>query len=654
MPEMTRRQAIAAVSAAAAGAAAAAAVRIAPRPLPEASGSTVLDITTSDLQLLPPAGSAWFGAYPGPGNTDPNGGPNPYEGSTMANRQLNCWYRYYAFTSGSIPSADDETLCAEGRHLVMSLSSSFTAPAAAGPLTTVAAGSNGVSVGTFTGSGILHANTVGYPASGPLVVVLTGGAVAAITYTGVTGSAFTGCTTTSGSGTLTTGNQIGIAYSYAAVTAGAYDSQMTAIASRARSMLPNAWFLAFQPEPDISARVGYGTGAQYIAAFQHVVNLFRAICGQGAGAGNVVTMWDISTPGATAAAFYPGDAYADWICVDPYDPTLKKGSPEATYTPVITWLNSDPLSATGGAGSGGGHGKPLGINETGVDNTVPDATEAAWIKAVPACLASLRTTWGSQVQLWQWFNSGGTLGDTAITPGSESAAALAQIGASSFFNQKPLYLVTSASSLTSATSDVLAGLTPTRPGDTIVVPIMGPYGIATVAGVSDSKGNVYKQAGATDTQFDTSVWVATQGTGGGASPTAALTASDTITVKYSNSTGDAGRNIVVAAVASVAPGTIAAVKTTDGKSAAPSASTGTLPAAPAAVLAFESNQVGGGAIAWSGALAGTQLVGGLTIHDNPESALAAIVLESTASLTASGTISATEKWSMTTIILPLA
>lgn len=651
MPEMTRRQALTTLSAA--GIAVTTATRRTPQPIPAARSVLALDALASDLLLLPPAGSAWFGAYPGPGNADPNGGPNPYEGSSMANRQLNCWYRYYAFTSGNIPSVDDETLCAAGRYLVMSLASSFTAPAAAGPLTKVAAGSNGVSVSQFTGSGVLQAKTTGYPTSGTLAVVRTGGAVVTITYTGVTGSAFTGCTTTAGSGTLATGNQMGIAYSYAAVTAGAYDAAMTTIASRAKSMLPNAWFLAFQPEPDISARLGYGTASQYVSAFQHVVNLFRAICGQGTGAGNVVTMWDISTPGATAAAFYPGDAYADWICVDPYDPSLKKGSPEATYTPVITWLNTDPLSATGGAGSGGGHGKPLGINETGVDNTVPDASEAAWIQAVPACLAPLRTTWGSQVRLWQWFNSGGTLGDTAITPGSGSAAALAQIGASSFFNQRPVYLVTSATSFTSVTSDVLAGLTPTRPGDTIVVPIMGPYGLATVAAVSDSRGNVYKQAGTTDAQFDTSVWVATQGPGGGSNPTAALTASDSITVKYSNGTGDAGRNIVVAAVASVAPGTIAAVTTTDGKSAAPSAAAGTPATAPAAVLAFESNQVGGGAIAWTGALAGTQLAGGLTVHDNPESALAGLVAESTASVTASGTISATEKWSMTTIILPL-
>ena len=199
----------------------------------------------------------------------------------MANRQLNCWYRYYAFTSNNIPSADNVTLCA-GRHLVMELTPNFTAPAAAGPLTTVAAGSNGVNVGVFTGSGVMDASTSGYPTAGTLVV-LTGGTVVTIAYTGVTGGAFTGCTTTAGSGTLATGDKLGIASSYAAVTAGAYDSQMTTIANRAKSMLPNAWFLVFQAEPDIGARTGYGTAAEYVSAFQHVANLFRTICGQGAG-----------------------------------------------------------------------------------------------------------------------------------------------------------------------------------------------------------------------------------------------------------------------------------------------------------------------------------------------------------------------------------
>ena len=83
------------------------------------------------------------------------------------------------------------------------------------PSTTVAAGSNGVAVSTFAGSGVLNVGTtLSWPTAsisatqGSIVVTgLTGGTgTATVTYTGVTANSFTGCTTVSGSGTLATGN----------------------------------------------------------------------------------------------------------------------------------------------------------------------------------------------------------------------------------------------------------------------------------------------------------------------------------------------------------------------------------------------------------------------------------------------------------------
>jgi hypothetical protein len=79
--------------------------------------------------------------------------------------------------------------------------------------TTVAAGSNGVSVSTFAGAGTLNvATTLGWntasisSSQGAVSVVTSGGtSPAVITYTGVTATSFTGCTTVSGSGTLATG-----------------------------------------------------------------------------------------------------------------------------------------------------------------------------------------------------------------------------------------------------------------------------------------------------------------------------------------------------------------------------------------------------------------------------------------------------------------
>ena len=55
--------------------------------------------------------------------------------------------------------------------------------------------------------------------------------------------------------------------------------------------------------------------AQYVAAWQHVVDLFRA-----EGAGNVEFIWCGSTAAPTnPALFYPGDNYVSWIALDGYN-----------------------------------------------------------------------------------------------------------------------------------------------------------------------------------------------------------------------------------------------------------------------------------------------------------------------------------------------
>ena len=59
------------------------------------------------------------------------------------------------------------------------------------------------------------------------------------------------------------------------------------------------------------------TTASYVAAFQHVVDVFRA-----RGATNVSWVWspNISYPGSTPlASFYPGDAYVDQVALDGYN-----------------------------------------------------------------------------------------------------------------------------------------------------------------------------------------------------------------------------------------------------------------------------------------------------------------------------------------------
>ena len=76
--------------------------------------------------------------------------------------------------------------------------------------TTVAAGSNGVDVSTFAGSGTLNvASAASFPStSGTEIEVVTSNGLAYVTYTGKTATSFTGVTLVSGSGTLSTGNGV--------------------------------------------------------------------------------------------------------------------------------------------------------------------------------------------------------------------------------------------------------------------------------------------------------------------------------------------------------------------------------------------------------------------------------------------------------------
>lgn len=75
--------------------------------------------------------------------------------------------------------------------------------------TTVASGSNGVDVSTFTGTGTLNVASSSSFASSGNVVVATSTVMATISYTGKGTGTLTGCKTLGGAGTLSTGGTVG-------------------------------------------------------------------------------------------------------------------------------------------------------------------------------------------------------------------------------------------------------------------------------------------------------------------------------------------------------------------------------------------------------------------------------------------------------------
>ncbi len=195
---------------------------------------------------------------------------------------------------------------------------------------------------------------------------------------------------------------------WADVAAGRYDAHIEAQAHRLASVGP-IW-VGYDNEMDGVARMAKsGPLSNYRAAYRHIHSIVRPI------APNVIWIWCPSGNNRTAevAACYPGPWHVDWICFDPYDPTLAKGGPLAAYRTFPEWLEREGI----------GLHKPLGICETGFHKGL-DATAGAatWMAAVPDALMQLK------IKMWLWFNSYGGLGDTSLVHGSRAASAIGAIG----------------------------------------------------------------------------------------------------------------------------------------------------------------------------------------------------------------------------------
>ncbi len=110
-------------------------------------------------------------------------------------------------------------------------------------------------------------------------------------------------------------------YSLSAILSGQYDGYIESAAQQAaavgRPMLIN-----FAPEMNgdwesWGPGVNGNTASEYVAVWRHVVGIFRA-----AGATNVGWIWDPNAAwnsSTTYQAYYPGDAWVDWVGMDGYN-----------------------------------------------------------------------------------------------------------------------------------------------------------------------------------------------------------------------------------------------------------------------------------------------------------------------------------------------
>lgn len=186
---------------------------------------------------------------------------------------------------------------------------------------------------------------------------------------------------------------------YADIAAGKYDS---AIDQQARNFkrFGKPVFVTFDHEADQKARRTRGTPQQYVAAWRHMHDRYRA-----AGAGNVVWVWVVTGYSGNfpqVPSLYPGNKYVDWVsweaengagCKPSNRDPSKAKSFEELVSPFYKWLKSDGVKA------GIDPKKPYMLTGFGTILYPSDPSlSVRWYKQVPGVLKKYPQI--KAVQLW--------------------------------------------------------------------------------------------------------------------------------------------------------------------------------------------------------------------------------------------------------------
>jgi glycosyl hydrolase family 26 len=167
---------------------------------------------------------------------------------------------------------------------------------------------------------------------------------------------------------------------WSAISSGAQDRYLTSIATALRSLDGRVFLRPFQ-EMNGSWFAYGGDPAGFVAGWRHMHNLFRAV-----GATNVVWEWCPNAADQPAGAphwtaYYPGDAYVDWVGVDGYDHLERNRTPMRLFGPFYNDYRQR---------------KPIMIAET----SALEPRKAAWITRWDALLPHMPDIAGLV-----WFDS---------------------------------------------------------------------------------------------------------------------------------------------------------------------------------------------------------------------------------------------------------
>jgi hypothetical protein len=220
----------------------------------------------------------------------------------------------------------------------------------------------------------------------------------------------------------------GAIISWAAVASGSQDSQIVRQATALRDTgLP--MIVIFHHEPEFSS--GYGTAAEYVAAFRHYVAVFRSV-----GATNVAFSVVLGTSTYTnPTAWYPGDDVVDWIGADAYN----FGACTSSLPP---WR---PFTQIAGAfySWGSQRGKPLLLAEWGTaDDPATPGRQADWLRDAAATMQG----W-PQLKAAAYFDR---VGSCNWRLSGDSLAAFGQISRSGWANGAPVAAMTPGASVGAA------------------------------------------------------------------------------------------------------------------------------------------------------------------------------------------------------------
>lgn len=180
------------------------------------------------------------------------------------------------------------------------------------------------------------------------------------------------------------------AYSDAAIAGGAFDEYLARFAGQVKAWGRPMW-IRFAHEMNgswypWSVGVNGNTASQYVAAYRHVVDVFRGI-----GATNVKWVWNpnVLLGSENLAAMYPGDAYVDWVGIDGYN----FGAAQSWST----WASPQQVFGATLAAVRGVTAKPIAITETA--STEQGGNKAQWIQAFFAMLKA-----NPDIKAFFWFN----------------------------------------------------------------------------------------------------------------------------------------------------------------------------------------------------------------------------------------------------------